>query len=742
MKNVLLFFALSLLFLSTEFLFADGKTEKPVMQAVKIEGPIELTAQPDNSAWDKAIAVELAYEIKPGDNLTAKNRTIVKTLYDDKTLYFRFECYDLNPQEIRASLTDRDKMLEDDYVFVIIDTYADNQKAYEFVVNPFGIKADLLATKNNQDASVDYIWNSAGAKNDRGWIAEFAIPFSTLTFPDKEEQEWYINAVRNIPRSSKIQNSWIPIDRNIPGILSQFGVLKGLKNIKQNQLLELLPYAIGQKTGARVDVKNPKSDFKYNDFQGRVGGGLKYSPNANLSVEAVINPDFSQIETDAAQISVNTTFALSYEEKRPFFLTGRDLLQTPMYYSRSINDPFTAARVLGKSGALSFMYMGAYDRNTVFIIPGEDNSNTIGTSLKSIVNIARLRYDYGNESYIGGMILGKNLDDGHNYVIGLDWNYKFWDNWYFSGEGFISNTKEINNTNIFGLKRYYGSSGKTAALDGETFWGEGIDLVIQKKSRSYVFSLTYDDFTPTYQSYNGLFDLTGYRQIEMKHEYDFYPENSFITLGQIGFDSYLRFNYDGLKKEQVVDPYFYCELKGQTNIRVSYVVVNDEVFFNKTLNGANRLFINITSKPINQLSFAFDGQIGNFINRTIAPEIGGGHQITTSLTVKPNSNINLTLSYSRARLSSNQTDKLFFDGNIYRGVAIYQFSPELFFRIIGQYNTFINALQIYPLFSYKLNAFTTFFVGTTSDYLDYKGDNGFTRTSQQFFLKFQYLIGI
>ena len=715
---------------------------KPEMNAVKINGPIELTASAENPAWDAALPVELNYEIKPADNVKAKDKTICKVLYDDKNIYFRFECYDRNPQAIRASVTDRDKILEDDYVFVIIDTYADNQKAYEFVVNPYGIKADLLATKNNQDASVDYIWQSAGAKNEKGWIAEFSIPFSTLSFPDKEEQVWYINAVRNMPRSSKVQNSWIPIDRNIPGILSQFGILKGLKNIQQKQLIELLPYAIGQQTGFRVDANNPNSEFKYKDFQGRAGGSVKYSPNANLSVEAVINPDFSQIETDAAQISVNTTFALSYEEKRPFFLTGRDLLQTPMYYSRSINDPSTAARVLGKSGALSFMYMGAYDRNTVFIIPGEDYSNMFGTSIKSFVNIGRLRYDYGNESYIGGMLLCRNMSGGHNYVAGFDWTYKFWDNWYFSGEGFVSTTKEINDSSFFKTSRKYGNSGYTAALNGENFMGQGIDLVLQKKSRSYVFSLTYDDFSPTYQSYNGLFDLTGYRTILMKNEYDFYPENSIMTLGQTGVDAYVRFNYEGMKKEQVVQPYFYCELKGQTNIKISYVVVNDEVFYDKMLKGSNRAFITITSKPINEISFTLDGQIGKFINRTTNPEIGSGHKFTSSLTLKPNSKINLTLSYSRARLSSDATDKLFFDGNIYRGVAIYQFSPELFFRIIGQYNSFIKSLQVYPLLSYKLNAFTTFFAGTTTDYYDFQENIGFVRTGQQFFLKCQYLIGI
>lgn len=134
-----------------------------------------------------------------------------------------------SPRKIRANLSERDKIFSDDYVILIIDTYGDAQKGYEIAVNPLGIQGDLLATFNNEDINFNMIYYTAAEKNDSGWTAEMAIPFSSLSFDDVEEPVWGFNAVRTIPRESRTQNSWVPIDKNIPGFMTQSGILKGLK---------------------------------------------------------------------------------------------------------------------------------------------------------------------------------------------------------------------------------------------------------------------------------------------------------------------------------------------------------------------------------------------------------------------------------------------------------------------------------------------------------------------------------
>jgi hypothetical protein len=729
-------------------LFASVLTEamvepdsgKPSMHAVRVPGSITLTGRLDDPAWSQAVPVELNYEVTPGDNTPAPQRTVVRALYDDKFLYFGFTCEDTQPDAIRANISDRDRMYQDDWVFVAIDTYGDYQRSYEFCVNPFGIQGDLLATINSEDENADWIWHSAAEKNTNGWSAEMAIPFSSLNFPDADSQLWRINLLRTIPRASRTQISWTRQDRNIPGLMTQAGYLKGISAISSGGAIELLPYAIGQKIGGLADVDDPHSKFGYDPFQGRIGGGIKYSPGPDFSLDAVINPDFSQIETDAAQISVNTTFALQYSEKRPFFLIGRELLETPMYYSRSINDPVGAARLIGKTGSLSYLYMTAYDRNTIFDIPGEEGSNTIGTALKSLVNVGRLRYDVVDETYIGAMLLTRNLSGGHNYVAGVDWNTKFWGNWYFGGEGFVSQTKELNDTTILRSHRTFGRTGYNAAFNGEEYSGEGLHTNLSHSGRAYNFGLTFNDFSPTYQAYDGSFSQNGYQQFYMNHSYTIYPESSFVDRGSIGFNSNLQFDSYGSKKEQYVQPYISLTLKGQTGLYVQHLAVNDERFGGRWFNGIHRTYFEVSSRPLNAISLYAYGQFGRFIYRSDSPTMGRGHTLGASVTLKPGSRWNISLSYDRARLADPGSGELFYDGNIYRTVVIYQHSSEIFVRAIVQYDSFEQAFQLYPLFSYKLNAFTTFFAGATSDYINYGHEVGMANTGQQYFLKVQYLL--
>lgn len=715
---------------------------KPAMNALRIEKSFELTGKLDNPAWQNASPIEISYEVMPGENIKAPLRTIVKALYDDKYLYFGFQCFDTNPKLIRANISDRDKIFQDDFVGIMLDPFNDYHRAYELMVNPYGIKADLMRTGNNEDESFDMIWYSAASINETGWTAEMAIPFSSINFPNKDVSDWTLIVMRILPRTSRSQLSWTQYDRNNPSLLAQGGILSGLKNIKSGGSIELLPYLMGQKSGYLNDHSNPGSGIKYDPIIGRFGGGIKYSPGAALTIEAVLNPDFSQIESDADQISVNTTFALQYDEKRPFFLNGRELLQSPVYYSRSINDPLWAGRAMGKTGGLSYLFMSAYDRNTVFVVPGEEQSSTIPTHFKSLVNIGRLRYELGNERYVGTYLLSRNLDGGHNYNIGVDWSYRFWENWDFRGELHLSQTQELNDLSIFDDDRKFGNTKYNAAFNGEDYSGTAVDLQLRHNGRVYSFGFEYTDIAPSFQSYNGLITSTGYRNISMWHNAQLYPSNSFVDRVDFSLNSNLKFNYETAKKEQTLIPGIYFELKGQINFSINYLLVNDELFYNKHLTGVNRLQFNLNARPMNEVALYLNGQVGNFILRSSNPTVGMGHNMSVTLQLKPTSKIDFSLSYVRAHLENKDIDEIFFDGNIYRAVGIYQFSPEFFIRTILQYNSFNSSFQLYPLFSYKMNAFTTFFAGVTSNYYNYEGEFGFRNTDQQYFVKVQYLLGI
>ena len=228
----------------------------------------------------------------------------------------------------------------------------------------------------------------------------------------------------------------------------------------------------------------------------------------------------------------------------------------------------------------------------------------------------------------------------------------------------------------------------------------------------------------------------------MTHEFEFYPTESFIDNFGIGLFSEVRYDFYGKNKEKFLQPYFYINVKGQTNIYINYFLVNDELFRNVWLKNVHRESFRINSRPLNEISVSANITAGKFIYRSSSPTIGDGHNISLDIVLKPTPQFNLELTYARARLSDENTNELFYDGNIYRAVGIYQFSPEMFFRTILQYDTFAKVFQVYPLFSYKLNAFTTFFAGATSSYFNYGDNSGVVNTSQQYFLKLQYLLGV
>ncbi len=248
------------LFIISAFLFissfsnSQAQTEninpKPVLNIIKIDNPIEINGKLDNSAWLLADPIEAKYEIRPGDNSPAPERTIIKALYDDEYIYFGFNCYDSNPEDIRANYSERDKIWQDDYVIILLDTYGDSQKAYEIALNPYGIQGDLLASANGEDLSFDLTWFGAASINDSGWTAEMKVPFKSLTFEEAENPTWKFNFVRTIPRASRTQISWMWIDKGNQNFVAQSGLVSGLKNIKSSSSIELLPYVIGQYNGS------------------------------------------------------------------------------------------------------------------------------------------------------------------------------------------------------------------------------------------------------------------------------------------------------------------------------------------------------------------------------------------------------------------------------------------------------------------------------------------------------------
>ncbi|OGU70253.1 MAG: hypothetical protein A3H45_12175 [Ignavibacteria bacterium RIFCSPLOWO2_02_FULL_55_14] len=727
--------------------------QHPPVTAARLSQPIVVDGRIDDAAWSSVAPLDVKYEVDPRENAPAAQRTTVKFAYTDDMLYAAFECFDSSMTNLRAQLSERDRMFNDDLAILIVDPYGDNQRAYEFFVNPYNVQGDALRAGENEDPSYELVWYSGAALGRDSWTVEMGIPFKSIRIPDREEQVWTVLAGRKLPRETNATLSATTYDRNNPCLICQGFPLIGIRGLKSGLSTEILPYVLGSQQGSLRDADDPTTPYEQGKVKGRAGVGVKVSPTPDIVVEATVNPDFSQIESDAAQISVNTTFALFFQEKRPFFLEGSDLFRSSLqgfdgpaltvFYTRTVNDPLVAAKVSGKAGALSFGVLSASDRNTALFIPGEERSDLAGTGMKSLANVGRIRYDLGGQSYIGGVVSHRALtSDAHNIVGGIDWNYRFLENHAFRGVLYYSDTRELNDTSVFQDSRTFGPTKYTAGYDGESYGGLAARLDLSRSGRNSNWGITMEDLSPTFQAQNGFITRTNRRNWSVNYGLTFYPdESNFVTQWGFGGFTGMQFNYGGHRKERFVVLNGFANMKGQMGFNVNALLLNQERFRGLYFPRIPRTSLNFYANPSPFLSYDLYLEIGNFIyRRPTPPELGYGHNAGGGFTVRFTERARLSLSYNRSRLSSDATRTLYFDGNIFRATGIYQFSAESFLRLITQYDSFDKALNIYPLFSYRLNPFTVFYAGATRDYTDFGGATRFQTTSTQYFLKLQYLI--
>lgn len=725
---------------------ADSASATSV-QPMRISEDFDISAELDHPAWEKAPTVFISHQVQPNDDVRAKVETRVKLLYSNKNLYVGFICDDPNPDNIRANISDRDSGFGDDFVGIFIDPFNNNQHAYELFVNPLGIQMDGMRTGNSEDMNFDMLWYSDGELTDSGYRAVMKIPFKSLNFPESDVQDWSIQFLRNYPRNNRYQFTWSDVKLNNPCLICQNGMLTGMQNVENSRTVEIIPYGMGYQSSALSESGNPSSGLDHGPVKGRFGGSISYSPSSTSSLNAVVNPDFSQVETDAAQISANETFALFFPEKRPFFMRGSELFSTPenLFYSRTINRPLAAGKYTRQNDRFSIAFLTAYDRNAPFIVPGLYGSSQVRTDIEAYNNILRTKYNFGSESYIGGLLTTRNQQDAHNYVGSVDWRLQLADQYYLTGQMAYSDTREIDEPTLFDSQRTFGNSSYDAAFNGQQYGGTLLTTEFSRQAKHYSFSFSYESFSPTFQSQPGFINSVDRRQFEGSQSVSYYPDLDWISRGSFSLDGAWRYDFAGQFQERYLFARWSNSFEGQTNLTLSFLPLNDERFRGEFFTSMNRMMINARTNPMDGLSFGGHLDFGKYVYRAENPQLGEGYNISAYATVKPTSRLELNLNYRYSTLSSKASGQKFFSGDIYRMTGRYNFTKNLFSRLIAQYNSFNEQIQIYPLLYYKLNPFTKFYIGMT-DYLNHfnqSGPNGFRgyrETDRQFFIKFQYLI--
>ncbi|AUD79080.1 hydrolase [Kangiella profundi] len=395
----------------------------------KVEGDITLDGKLDEAIWSKATKVSLDYETRPGENTQSPVATTAYVVQNGESLLVAFVAEDPEPSKLHYSFRDRDGW-GDDQVGFKVDTFNDGRKAYNFFVNPVGVQSDSIEddVSLSEDTSWNGIWFSAAHITKTGYNVEIKLPFKVLRFPENSDK-WGIDFVRFYPRGYMYRLAHSPQRRDINCFVCQINKAEGFEGIESGRNLEMTPYIVAQDSQTRNPPSEPSWQGEGVDWE--TGLDLRWGITDSSVLNATINPDFSQVETDAAQLDVNTQFSLFYSEKRPFFLEGAEYFRTPftLLNTRTIANPDFGAKYIGKNEGHSFGILASRDQQTSFLIPGSLSSSLArltdvnGSDIESDVFAARYAYDLGEKSQIGGMITHRSTDGYRNSVAAIDGKY-------------------------------------------------------------------------------------------------------------------------------------------------------------------------------------------------------------------------------------------------------------------------------------------------------------------------------
>ncbi len=416
----------------------------PVKVARFVAAPV-IDGRLDDEAWKSSQVLKDFIQTGPGDNVAPSKPTEVMLGYDEKNFYIAFRCFD-EKDKIRATVAKRDNVFGEDNVRVWLDTYNDQRRAYVLGFNPLGIQHDGIFTEGQgADYSVDIVMESKGVIEDWGWSVEVQIPFKSLRYTAGKDKLWGFNAARNIDRFNDEFDSWLPDDRNISGFLIKHGKLAGMEGIKVERTLEIAPSITVSESGRRrrtifqSTVNNlppgampDPGRFLNEGLKQDIGVNFKLNITPNVTLDAAYNPDFAEIEADAAVVTANQRFPIFFQEKRPFFLEGSEIFNAPLqtFYSRTIIDPDIATKLTGKIGKNSFGFLVASDKAPGNYSEEERDDPGIRPRLGEFLDknayfgVVRVKRDFGEQNNVGFFGTMRVFPRQRNFTSGFDGTFK------------------------------------------------------------------------------------------------------------------------------------------------------------------------------------------------------------------------------------------------------------------------------------------------------------------------------
>jgi hypothetical protein len=771
----------------------------------KFESAIVIDGKPDEAAWKDAAVFKDFYQTGPGDNIAPSKPTEVLMMYDEKNLYVAFKCWD-DKDKIRATVAKRDNVFGEDNVRMWLDTYNDRRRAYVLGFNPLGIQQDGIYTEGQgADFSVDIVMESKGVIEDWGWSVEVKVPFKSLRYSAGKGKFWGFNVARNIDRFNDEFDQWLPDDRNVSGFLIKHGRITGLDGIKYERTLEVSPSVTISETGQRKStlpnaaydgvggfdpIFNPlglRDPGKFINDPAKVdlGVNLKYTLSPNVTLDATVNPDYAEIEADAPVVTANQRFPIYFEEKRPFFLEGKEIFDSPLslFYSRTIVDPDFAGKLTGKSGKNTFGLLVASDN-----APGNYSQDERGelnacrdsrqfdplrrcaieefVDKNALFGVLRLKHDVGKENNIGFFATARTFPKNRNFTSGFDGTFKL-------------NPKTVMKFQAVGThSRKFFYSPERDEVNYRTGNGFGYYWSLDYTTDRHGWYAEASGRTSDYRADAGFTRRTDSNTFFFVNRLST-KSNPKAKLIRVNWSQFVRYGVDwkGRTQQALGGMNLNLTLQGNLFIYTESGVMYEQIYedefgpmrnpatgqqgafigsatrrstepyfsvnFNKTVNKQISVY-GFVGSIINAIDYDFGSGVRfprasaaflPYLLRTAVgdpPPLdpGSGWQFDANFggEYKPINPLRISIDYTKSRLRRNDTHLLAFDVDLVTLKSTYQFTRFTFVRARLDYDSMQRRTAGQILFGWNPNPGTAFYVG----YNDNFNYNGFSPYTQQF----------
>ncbi|CAN5913456.1 hypothetical protein BH11GEM1_BH11GEM1_03910 [soil metagenome] len=750
-----------------------------------VDAGIVIDGRLDEPQWVQAALLTGFSQFSPNDGGPADDSTEVLVWYSATAIHFGIRAFERHGRPT-ATLADRDRIASDDNVQLLLGTFHDGRQATVFAVNALGVQADGTIVESNQsrtngfagttlardptDLSSDYVFQSKGMLTPSGYAVEVRIPFKSLKYQSADVQTWDFNVVRVVQHSGR-EDSWTPAMRAGLSFLAQSGTLEGLTELRRGLVVDVNPEVTQRTMGLGLPA-GVAGSWRYDAGRPEVGGNARWGVTNNITLNGTVNPDFSQIESDAGQFSFDPRQALFFAEKRPFFLEGNEQFATPhsLIYTRRIVKPVGAVKLSGKVQGTNVAFLSAVD----------DASASQSRTDHPVVNLLRIQGDVGASSKLGVAYTDRVDGGNYNRVADIDGSYLFGGSYSFKGQYAQSVTRQ--GTTRLSAPLWAAGINRNGKHVAFTYGLEGVheDFITQSGyiNRPGVVNASFDQRYTAFGKPNALFEAVtfnpGYfstwRYQSFVHRDDAIEKKLHLNLNATmrgGWNAGIGYFVESFG----FDPGLYANYRvlGATGDTLAFPgtarIPNSEAYLSAGTPGGAR---------VAATAFYLWGRDENFYEWASSNIVIASY----GLTVRPTDKLRINATYNLQSYNRRSDGSIVGNNRIPRVKMEYQIARPVFVRLVGEYDSFdrdalrdegrtglpllINGRLTSRststsfrgdfLFSYQPDPGTVVFLGYGAGYADTRlaaqpfefpssfRFQGYNRTDDAFFLKASYLL--